>query len=934
METPLLQTKLYIPPTRLELVSRPRLIEQLNGALHHKLTLISAPAGFGKTTLVSDWLRQIDVPAAWISLDEGDNDPVQFLVYFVTALGTIITNIGKDSLSALQSPQPPPTTSILTALLNEIATPSDRIILVLDDYHLIESQPIHDALTFLLEHLPPQMHLVIATREDPNLPLARLRVRDQLTELRATDLRFTPAEAAEFLIQVMGLGLSEEDLAALETRTEGWIAGLQLAAISMQGHEDTTRFIKSFTGSHHFVLDYLIEEVLEQQSESVQIFLLQTAVLNRLTGSLCDALTGQDTGQTTLEILDRANLFIIRLDEERRWYRYHHLFSELLRQRLRQTHEEQIPTLHRRASEWYEQKDLPSDAVRHALAAGDFERAADLIELVWPAMDSSFQSATWLGWVKALPDELVRTRPVLSVQYAFALLDGGELEVGEARLRDAERWLDTTADISGRPEVPSAETCPERSRRMVVGDEEQFRSLPAMIATARAYHAQALGDVPRTVQHARQALDLLPEGDHLRRGEAASLLGCAYWASGDLEAAHRTFADGMAGFQMAGNLLFAITVTLALADIRMAQGRLHEAASTYEQSLLLATEPGESVLPVTANLYLGLGMIHHEQGDQEAAGQHLLKSEALGEQAALPDWPYRVCRAQARLKEIQGDLDGAVDLLSEAERLHYRSPVPDVRSIAALKTRVWVRQGRLTKALGWVRERGLSVDDVLSYLREFEHVTLARVLIAEYKSNRVERSIHEAVGLLERLLKAAEEGGRTGSVIEILALQALAYEAQGNISMALAPLEHALTLAKPEGYVRIFVDEGQPMARLLYEAFSREIAPDYTRRLLAAFPIAEPEQVGPSKTQSKILNLKPVLSEAEVSEIVESLSERELEVLELIAEGLTNQEVATRLYLSLHTIKVHARNIYAKLGVKNRTQAVAKGKALGILSHT
>jgi LuxR family maltose regulon positive regulatory protein len=469
---------------------------------------------------------------------------------------------------------------------------------------------------------------------------------------------------------------------------------------------------------------------------------------------------------------------------------------------------------------------------------------------------------------------------------------------------------------------------------MVVVDEAQFRSLPAMIATARAYYAQALGDVPGTVKYARQALDLLPEGDHLRRGEAASLLGCAYWASGDLETAHRTFADGMAGFQMAGNILFAITITLALADIRMAQGRLHEAASTYEQSLLLATKQGEPVLPVTANLYLGLGMIHHEQGDQEAAGQHLLKSEALGEQAALPDWPYRVCRAQARLKEIQGDLDGAVDLLNEAERLHYRSPVPDVRSIAALKTRVWVRQGRLTKALGWVRERGLSVDDVLSYLREFEHVTLARVLIAEYKSNRVERSIHEAVGLLERLLKAAEEGGRTGSVIEILALQALAYEAQGNISMALAPLEHALTLAKPEGYVRIFVDEGQPMARLLYEAFSREIAPDYTRRLLAAFPIAEPEQVGPSKTQSKILNLKPVLSEAEVSEIVESLSERELEVLELIAEGLTNQEVATRLYLSLHTIKVHARNIYAKLGVKNRTQAVAKGKALGILSHT
>ncbi len=567
-----------------------------------------------------------------------------------------------------------------------------------------------------------------------------------------------------------------------------------------------------------------------------------------------------------------------------------------------------------RASQWYEDNGLEIEAIHHALAARDFERAAGLVEMAWPAMDGRFQSATWLGWVKALPDELVRARPVLSVGYAWALLNGGELEAGEARLRDAQRWLDTTADGSERPEDSSSD--------MVVVDEEQFRSLPASIATARAYHAQALGDVPGTVKYARRALDLLPEGDHLRRGPAAALLGLVYWASGDLEAAHRALAEAMAGFRTAGNLHFAIAVTYGLADIRMAQGRLREAVRTYEQSLRLAVGHGEPVLRGTADLYLGLGELHCEQGDLESATQHLLRSEELGEQAALPDWPYRRCIVKARIAEARGDLDGALDLLDEAERLYYRTPVPEVRPVAALKTRVWIGQGRLTEALGWVRERGLSVADDLSYLREFEHITLARVLMAEYKSDREDCSILEAMGLLERLLKAAEEGGRMGSVIEILVLQALAHEAQGDIPAALTTLARALTLAKPEGYVRIFVDEGRPMARLLYEALSQGVEPDYIRRLLAAYPVAEPEQVASSRSRGP----EPG--------VVEPLSERELEVLQLIAEGLTNQEIATRLYLSLHTVKVHARNIFTKLAVKNRTQAVARGKALGILSQT
>jgi LuxR family maltose regulon positive regulatory protein len=457
---------------------------------------------------------------------------------------------------------------------------------------------------------------------------------------------------------------------------------------------------------------------------------------------------------------------------------------------------------------------------------------------------------------------------------------------------------------------------------MVVVDEEQFRSLPASIATARAAHAQALGDVPGTVTYARRALDLLPAGYYYERGVLAAHLGVAYWASGDLEAAHRSFADFMANMRMAGNILVAISGTFVLADIRMAQGRLHEAVRTYERSLQLAEEQNEPVLRGTADLYLGLSELQCEQGDLEAARQHLLTSKELGERAALPELQYRSCVAMARIREAEGDLDGALDLLHEAERQYISSPVSDVRPAAALKARVWIAQGRLAEALGWAREQGLSAHDELSYMREFEHITLARMLIAHYRSERIERSIHEAMELLERLLQAAEEVGSMGSVIEILMLQALAHEAQGDSPSALVPLERALSLAEPEGYVRVFVDEGTPMARLLYEALSQGVEREFTRRLLAAFPVAESEQTTSSQLRGP------------ESELVEPLSARELEVLQLIAEGLTNRDVATRLYLSPHTVKVHTRNIFTKLAVKNRTQAVARGKALGILSPT
>jgi LuxR family maltose regulon positive regulatory protein len=633
---------------------------------------------------------------AWLSLDEGENDPARFLAYLVAALQTIAPTIGEGVLAVLQSPQPPPAETILTALLNDVTTFPDHFLLVLDDYHLIDAKPIDMALTFLLEHLPPHMHLVIVTREDPRLPLARLRARGQLAELRAADLRFTRAEAAGFLKGVMGLNLSAEDVAALEERTEGWIAGLQLAALSLQGQQDASSFIRSFTGSHHFVLDYLLDEVLHQQPESVQTFLLRTSILERMCGPLCDAVLGIDNeelkiekssaqadhsqfsiinSQFMLEELERANLFIVPMDNERRWYRYHHLFAELLRQRL--LHSGGVDEYHIRASQWYEDNGLEAEAFRHALAARDFVRAAGLAEMAWQAMDNSFQSAAWLGWVKKLPDDLICTRPVLSTQVASALLDAGELEASESRLRDAERWLEGSSD------------------GMVVVDEEQFRTLPVRIALARAYNAQAQGDVAGTVKYAELALDLSPEEDQFSRGGAAATLGLAYWTRGDLEAAHRNLADWVNIVQQAGNIDFAVASAFYLAEIRVAQGRLHEAVRTNKRSLQLASEHDKHVQRITAHQYLGLALLYYEMGEQEAAAQHLLRSKELGEQASLIDWPYRWRLAQARFKESQGDLDAALELLDEAKGLYVRNPVPDIRPIEALKARVYLRQGRL-----------------------------------------------------------------------------------------------------------------------------------------------------------------------------------------------------------------------------------------------
>ena len=898
MNRPILTTKLYIPLPRSRVVSRPHLIERLNEGLDRKLTLVSASAGFGKTTLVGEWAAGCGRPAAWLSLDEGDNDGASFLAYLIASLNTIAGDF-EDAIHRFDSGQASLTESNLTNLLNDISALPYKFVLVLDDYHAISSKAIDEALAFLLEHLPPQMHLVVATREDPQLPLGRLRARGHLTELRAADLRFSAGQAAAYFDQVMGLSLSADDIAALESRTEGWIAGLQLAALSMQGRENIPAFIRAFAGDNRYIVDYLVEEVLRRQPEPIRNFLLRTSILDRLYGPLCDAVAGQEDSGVRLEDLEKGNFFVVPLDDKRQWYRYHHLFAEVLSAHLKADQPDRVAELHRRASLWYERYGSAADAIRHALAAEDFARAADLIELAWPAMRRDRQGRAVLGWARSLPDELVRRRPVLSVEYAWALLAGGELAAVEERLRDAERWLETPDDLRAG------------TTEMVVVDQEEWLLLPGTIAGYRAARAQVLGDIPAAIHYSRRVLDLVPEGDYLRRGAASALLGLAAWTSGDLETAHRMFSEGMAGVRLAGNISDAIGGTIALADIRIAQGRLRQAMRTYEQGLQLAAEHGEPSLPGTAEIYAAMSEICLESNDLHAASQHLLRSKELYERSGRPQTGVRWHVAMARLSEAQGDMNGAASHLQEAERLHAGGFFPDVRPVSALKTRIWVAQGKADDALGWARERGLSAEDALAYLREFEHITLARVLLDKYKRDRADRLFREAMDLLKRLLHAAEEGGRTGSAIEILILQALARQMQGDIPAALEPMERALSLAEPEGYLRIFAGEGRPMASLLEAAWRKGVSLGYVSRLLSAFGKADS---GATSKQT----------------LIEPLSDRENEVLRLFRTELSGPDMARELHVSLNTLRSHTKNIYSKLEVNSRRAAVRRAEELGL----
>lgn len=915
-DLPLLETKLYRPAWSADLVSRSRLIDRIYP--QRKLTLVSAPAGFGKTTLLAEWIAAVPTRCvAWVSLDSSDNDPVVFWSYAIAALRKLHPSLGERSLSLLRSPQPPSIESILMTLLNELTAVEADIALILDDYHAIATQTIHNGIGFLLSHVPPHLHVIIASRADPPLSLARLRSHGDLTELRATDLRFTPEEAAAFLNQGMGLEILAAEVSALEQRTEGWIAGLQLAALSLQGRKDIPDFVAAFSGDDRYIVDYLLEEVLQRQPDRVRHFLLQTAILERLSGSLCDAVTNQSGGQGMLETLERGNLFIIPLDNKRQWYRYHHLFADVLQAHALKECPEQIPSLHGQASEWYEQHELFSEAIRHALAAQDFERAADLLEQVWPDMRNRQQEATVLGWLKALPDSLIRTRPILSVAYGLVLLHTGPLDAVEAHLQDAERQLARLGQtIPGQSSAREAQIA-----------EEKYRSLPASIANARAFCAQVLGDIAGVITHAQQALALLPTEDDSERGVTAAFLGLAYWTSGDVAAAHQSFSEGLQIFQKLGSIQIVVSATLGLANIGLAQGMLRATINTCEQALHLAAQQPVPILRGTADVHLALSEIRYEQGDLAAASQLLQQGEVLREQGSISGADYLWWMVKAQLTAAQGNVDAALEHLHEAARLYRRSPVPNIRPIEALKVRWWLRQGRLAEALDWVQDRGLSVDDSPSYLREYEHLTLARVEIAQHRHHSAE-NIDQVIELLTRLLAAAEAKTRTGSTVKILVVLALAHEAQGDLARAIASLERALTLAEPEGHVRIFAECGSPMARLLREAITRGITPTYTRQLLTAL-----ETWGQQPKSTSPLPLSLSVSEGSPSpqSLIEPLSQRELDVLRLLNTELSGPEIARELVVALSTVRTHTKRIYSKLNVTNRRAAVKRAAELELI---
>ncbi len=891
MPAPILATKLYIPPTRSGLVVRPRLVERLNAGLPGRLTLVSAPAGFGKTTLVCAWLTGCGRPAAWLSLDAGDNDPARFLMYLVAALQAVAArqapggSFGEGILRSLLPGQPPPGEAVLTALLNEIAALPQSFVLVLDDYHVIEAKAVDQALAFLLGHLPPQMHLVIATRQDPDLPLARLRAQGQLTELRVADLRFTPAEAAEFLNPVMGLALTAEDIEALETRTEGWIAGLQLAALALQGQPDAARFIKSFTGSHHFVLDYLVEEVLQQQPESVQAFLLRTSILDRLCGPLCEAVlrAAPGSGQATLEYLERANLFIVPLDGERRWYRYHHLFAELLRQRLQQggaTPADAGPDgaaeYHVRASQWYEDNGLEIDAFQHATAAHDIERAARLVE--GKGMPLQFRGAVTpvLNWLAALPPAVLDARPALWVMYASALSMTGQFNDVEPKLQAAEAALQAA--------LQGAE--PDARTRNLIGHVAAIRALLA----ATEYRIEAI------IAQSQRALEYLHPDNLPVRTATIWKLGLAYQLQGERTAAGQAFREAVAISQATGNTIIHLSAATGLGNVQETENQLYQAAETYRQVLQLAGDPP---LATASEAYFGLGRIAYEWNDLEAAEQYARQSMQLVANFPIIDRLPVGEVLLARVKLAQGEISAAAALLDQvAEPAHPHTLVHRSGVIAAAQVLVLLRQGDLAGAAHLAQAHALPLSQ-------------ARVCLAQGDAPA-------ALALLDPLRRQMDARGWVDERLRVMVLQALARQAQGEKDQALQVLQEALALAEPGGCVRLFVDEGDAMRRLLRLAAAQGMRPDYTGRLLAAFDANEQ----PSAGQVALPAVQPP---------GEPLSPRELEILRLVAQGLSNQEISERLFLAMDTVKGHNRRIFAKLQVQRRTEAVARARELGLL---
>ena len=751
------------------------------------LTLVSAPAGFGKTTLVSGWLGE--APTAWLGLDPSDDDPIRFWTYVVAALERAVPELAAEAGQLLADPHTSIDAAVAT-LINDMEAAATDVVLVLDDYHVIESPAVHESVSFLLDHLPAQLRLVIATRSDPPLPLASMRAAGELREVRAADLRFTAEEAAEYLNESMGLSLTAQDVGVLEARTEGWIAALQLAALSIQGRSDPEAFIAEFAGEDRFILDYLADEVLERQTPEVRSFLLDTSILGRLSGPLCAAVTGDQNARATLDALDRANLFLVGLDDRREWYRYHHLFGDMLRARLLDERPEHVSELHRRARDWYAANDAPRDAVAHALASDDPARAAELIERAAPELNRARQEALLRSWLEHLPDSVYDDRPLLTLLLVGARMSTGDPTGVEPLLERAERRFD-------------ADPPP------IVTDHAEYARLPATIAMYRAGLALLGGDVDATIRHANKVLELVEPSDQMRHGAAAALLGLAHWYGGDLDRAHDRYAESIACFEAGGFLPDVMGCSLALADIEIAQGRLHDAQRTFESALRHTRDrPG---LRGAADMHVGLSLLAIERNDLAAAAEHLRSAADLGEHMGLPQHPYRWRVATAWLRRAEGDLGTALELLDEAEPLYNTDFSPPVRPVAALRATVQLELGEHAAAMRWVDASGLGPDDELTYVREFQHLTLARVLLADSSDRQREL----ATRLLDRLLLDADAGRRAGSAIEILVAQAGGRLLLGHRDEAEVALRDALGRAEGGGYVRTFLDAGSPVARLL-----------------------------------------------------------------------------------------------------------------------
>jgi LuxR family maltose regulon positive regulatory protein len=907
----LLATKLHVPGPQAGFVARPRLVELLEEGLARGRVLACAPAGSGKTALLADWARRGDRPVAWLSLDVGDNDPARFWRHAVAALDRARPGIGDRVCPLLGPPAPRSFEGLVTALINELAAQrgDGEVLLVLDDYHLIDTQPVHASVEFLLEHLPPGLRLVLAARADPPLPLARLRARGQLAELRAAELRFTAEEAVDLLHQAGGPDLPAAAAAALAERTEGWAAGLRLAALSLRGQQDPAGFVAAFSGSHRYVLDYLAEEVLDRQAEQTREFLLETSLLERLSGELCDAVTGRTDGQAMLESIEQAGLFLVPLDEVRGWWRYHHLFADLIRARLQQQQPGRVTALHRNAAAWHEKNGLADDAVRHAMAAGETSWASRLIE---GQFDALFylrgEAATVQRWLSALPAGLVRSRPRLLVAQAALADASGRLEEVEGLLAAAER---ASADVDGEPFAPSS----GKASSLLV-------NLPATIAVFRAYLAELRGDADATAALATRALAETGQGEQMLGFIARGHRAVAEWLRGRLAEAERAFASSITGRRAAGQPTLAAWGCHHLGQVQRAQGRLDAATGTYQQALEITSPPGRPALPHAGIGHVGLAELAYQRNELGTALRHLTEGIPLCRQFTFPPPLATGLATLAWIRQAQGDRAGALEAMSEAVRA---APDPAVANllnpVPAQRARLLLAQGDVAAAARWTQERDLSPDDQPAYPQEMAYLVLARVLLAQDRP-------HETLALLERLRAAAERQDRTGSIIEIQALQALALAACGDENAAVDALAGALTLACPQGYVRVFADEGTPMNALLTRLVAAQRAQQGPARDVPFGCLAQILRAFGGKDDAQSPGRD---APAAVPGLVEQLTARELEVLALLAAGTPNPRIAAEMVVSLDTVKKHVTHILGKVGASNRTEAVTRARQLGLI---